>query len=57
MMADNQLLNNNGVGGDEVFLYTGGEQEVPRDVKQESTAEWSITKVNTDLAKRGCDTA
>ncbi len=34
MMADNQLLLN-GVGGDDgIFVYTGGEQEVPRDVKR-----------------------
>ncbi len=31
MMADNnQLLLNNGVGGDNnIFVYTGGEQQVP----------------------------
>ena len=42
MMADNnQLLNNNnGVGGDDdVFVYTGGEQQVPRDVKRVRIAE------------------
>ena len=40
MMADNQLLNNNGVdGGDEIFVYTGGEQQVPRDVKRVRIAE------------------
>jgi hypothetical protein len=43
MMADNQLLNDNndeGVGGgDDIFVYTGGEQEVPRDVKRVRIAE------------------
>ncbi len=41
-MADNQLLNDNndGVGdGDDVFVYTGGDQEVPRDVKRVRIAE------------------
>jgi hypothetical protein len=38
-MADNQLLNNgdggdDGGGGDDIFVYTGGDQEVPRDVKR-----------------------
>ncbi len=33
-MADNQLLFNNNDGGDDVFVYTGGGQEVPRDVKR-----------------------
>ena len=41
-MADNnQLLfndNDDGVGGD-VFVYTGGDQEVPRDVKRVRIAE------------------
>ena len=43
MMADNQLLNDNnndGVGGgDDIFVYTGGDQEVPRDVKRVRIAE------------------
>jgi hypothetical protein len=42
MMADNQLLidnNNNGEGDDDVFVYTGGDQEVPRDVKRVRIAE------------------
>jgi hypothetical protein len=44
MMADNLLLNDNnndGVGGgdDDVFVYTGGEQQVPRDVKRVRIAE------------------
>jgi hypothetical protein len=44
MMADNHLLNDNnndGVGGgdDDVFVYTGGDQEVPRDVKRVRIAE------------------
>ncbi len=43
-MMDNQLLNDNdgddGVGGDDnFFVYTGGEQEVPRDVKRVRIAE------------------
>ena len=39
-MADNQLLNNDGVdGGDIIFVYTGGEQEVPRDVRRVRIAE------------------
>ncbi len=49
MMADNQLLNN-GVGGggdDDVFVYTGGEQRVPRDVKRVRIAE----NVDTILAE------
>jgi hypothetical protein len=37
-MADNQLLNNNGVGGDNIFVYTGGDQEVPLDVRCEASA-------------------
>ena len=37
-MADNQLLNGVG-GGDDIFVYTGGEQEVPRDVKRVRIAE------------------
>jgi hypothetical protein len=37
-MADNQLLN--GVGDiDDIFVYTGGEQRVPRDVKRVRIAE------------------
>jgi hypothetical protein len=42
MMADNRLLNDNdgGVGGgDDIFVYTGGEQEVPLDVKRVRIAE------------------
>jgi hypothetical protein len=42
MMADNQLLNDNhdGVGGGEdIFVYVGGEQEVPRGVKRVRIAE------------------
>ena len=31
--------NNDGVGGDEIFVYTGGEQRVPRDVKRVRIAE------------------
>ena len=42
-MADNWLLNDNnndGVGGgDEIFVYTGGEQEVPDDVERVRIAE------------------
>jgi hypothetical protein len=51
-MADNQLLNDNnngddGVGGDEViFVYTGGEQQVPLDVERVRIAE----NVDTILA-------
>src|SRR6056300_913243 len=40
MMADNQLLlEDDGVGGDDVFVYTGGEQEAPRDVRRVRIAE------------------
>jgi hypothetical protein len=41
MMADNQLLlEDDGVGGDDdIFVYTGGEQQVPRDVKRVRIAE------------------
>jgi hypothetical protein len=44
MMADNQLLNNDGGddgigGGDDIFVYTGGDQQVPRDVKRVRIAE------------------
>jgi hypothetical protein len=49
MMADNQLLNDNngGDGGDDdIFVYTGGDQEVPRDVKRVRIAE----NVDTILA-------
>jgi hypothetical protein len=38
MMADNQLLNDNG-GDDDIFIYIGGEQRVPRDVKRVRIAE------------------
>ncbi len=42
-MADNQLLNNNNdgdVGGDDdIFVYTGGEQRVPDDVRRLRIAE------------------
>ncbi len=50
MMADNQLLNDNdnGVGGgDDIFVYTGGDQEVPRDVERVRIAE----NVDTILAR------
>ena len=39
MMADNQLFNDNDGGDDDVFVYTGGEQEVPRDIKRVRIAE------------------
>ena len=39
MMADNQLLNDNGGDGDDILVYTGGEQQVPRDVKRVRIAE------------------
>jgi hypothetical protein len=43
LMADNQLLNDNndGVlgGGDDVFVYTGGDQQVPFDVRRLRIAE------------------
>ena len=44
MMADNQLFNdgdnnNDGVGGEDIFVYVGGEQRVPRDVKRVRIAE------------------
>ncbi len=39
-MADNQLLNDGvGGGGDDIFVYTGGEQQVPFDVKRVRIAE------------------
>jgi hypothetical protein len=39
-MADNQFLDNDGVGGDdEIFVYTGGDQEVPLDVRRLRIAE------------------
>jgi hypothetical protein len=37
-MADNQLLNNNN-DNDDIFVYTGGDQQVPRDVKRVRIAE------------------
>ncbi len=37
-MADNEL-NDVGGGGDIIFVYTGGDQEVPRDVKRVRIAE------------------
>jgi hypothetical protein len=43
VMADDQLLIDNndddGVGGDDIFVYTGGEQRVPDDVKRVRIAE------------------
>jgi hypothetical protein len=44
MMADNQLVNDNNGGGngegdDDSFVYTGGEQEVPDDVRRVRIAE------------------
>ncbi len=47
MMADNQLLNNGVGGGDDIFVYTGGDQRVPRDVRQVRIAE----NVDTILAR------
>ncbi len=44
MMADNQL---NNVDGDDIFVYTGGEQRVPRDVERVRIAE----NVDTILAE------
>jgi hypothetical protein len=41
-MADNQVLNDNGDGvdgGDDIFVYTGGDQEVPFGVKRVRIAE------------------
>ena len=40
-MADNQLLlgDDDVGGGDDVFVYTGGDQEVPRDVRRVRIAE------------------
>ena len=37
-MADNQLGNDNG-DGDDIFVYVGGDQEIPRDVKRVHIAE------------------
>ncbi len=39
MMADNQLLLGNDGGDDDTFVYTGGDQEVPRDVRRVRIAE------------------
>jgi hypothetical protein len=46
MMADNQLLNDNNndgdgviAGGDDIFVYTGGDQEVPDNVRRLRIAE------------------
>jgi hypothetical protein len=57
MMADNQLLNNDGGddgigGGDDIFVYTGGDQQLPRDVKRVRIAE----NVDTIIAEtfEGC---
>ncbi len=49
MMADNELLlQENGVGGgDDIFVYTGGEQRVPRDVKRVRIAD----NIDTILAE------
>ena len=50
-MADNQLFNDDGDGvggGDDVFVYTGGDQEVPRDVKRLRIAE----NIDTILAEK-----
>jgi hypothetical protein len=49
MMADNQLLNDNDdeVADDDIFVYVGGEQRVPRDVKRVQIAE----NVDTILAQ------
>jgi hypothetical protein len=53
MMADdNQLLNGVGGGGDDIFVYTGGEQQVPRDVKRVRIAE-NVDSV-LQAAFRGC---
>ncbi len=38
-MADNQLLEDNDVDGGDIFVYTGGEQRVPLDVKRVRIAE------------------
>jgi hypothetical protein len=46
-MADNQLLFDDVGGGDDIFVYTGGEQRVPRDVKRVRIAE----NVDTILAR------
>ena len=51
MMADNQLLlEDDGVGGGDIFVYTGGvlyEQELPDDVKRVRIAE------NVDIIAEG----
>ena len=39
VMADNQLLNDNGGDGGDIFVYTGREQRVPLDVKRVRIAE------------------
>ncbi len=39
IIESNQLMNNNNDDGDDIFVYTGGEQEVPRDVKRVRIAE------------------
>ncbi len=44
MMADNEL---NNVDGGDIFVYTGGEQQVPRDVKRVRIAE----NIDTILAE------
>jgi hypothetical protein len=38
-MADNELLDDDVGGGDDIFVYTGGEQEVPFGVKRVRIAE------------------
>jgi hypothetical protein len=48
MMAANQLLlEDDGIGGGDVFVYSGGEQEAPRDVRRVRIAE----NVDTILAR------
>ena len=39
IMADNQLLNNDVGVDDDIFVYTGGEQRVPHDMKRVRIAE------------------
>ncbi len=46
LMADNHQFLGNDVGDDDIFVYTGGGQEVPRDVKRVRIAE----NVDTILA-------